>query len=676
MKTNSGLLVIAALLSALTAPVAKGVNYTLTDLGSAYFVNPLQAKVLNDQGEVIGSDPAVDGHAFIHSGGMWHDLGALNTSGMGSAGAVARGLNNSGAVVGQGDTGNAAQTDGFFTPGMASPLAALGLAGSGDTSKDAIAFAINDRGAIVGSIVDNTAQSARPFLFQAGSGARPFPASTDYVFAIDRYGNTLGRSTGDTPHTVVNGVALPKLDAYVPHAMNQAGQILLSVDAANSVKGVWGLIYDFGSGKSTKLPNLSKQSFGYTSYFDINDYGQVVGRGADENEVPHAIFYSAATGLVSLDALNFTVGGIPAHLIEARCINNQGQILCAGYVDGDGDGVTRNFLLTPDAPPVLPIAAAYDGLASVGGMNLGAVSIAVSKKDGFSVKLLAPGISYSFKGALTGGAFNDTVTVKGATLTVNLQVNAAERKVTGTIADGIRTFDVTALRVEKLGIFTGKFTALLQLVTPGPALPQGIGYGRMAVSKSGAIKINGQLGDGEKYIAAAKVRFDGTWAFYAPLYKKAAQPGGIAGMMDFNRVELESDCAGVLSWSNPGGFGTTDVTCKAALFTPAKGAQVLRFTDPMAGAATLDLAGGEQMIAQHTLSVSDKNAVTTTNPDPDPDALAVKLSSANGAMTGSFLHPATGAKASFTGVVQQKLNLGGGVFQGQTTAGSVLLTPQ
>ncbi len=77
-----------------------------------------------------------------------------------------------------------------------------------------------------------------------------------------------------------------------------------------------------------------------------------------------------------------------------------------------------------------------------------------------------------------------------------------------------------------------------------------------------------------------------------------------------------------------------------------------------------------------TLAVTDKNIVTVTAPNPDADALAVKLSASAGSMSGSFTHPATGKETPFVGVIQQKLNLGGGVFQGQATEGGVLLTPQ
>lgn len=668
MKAFTTLMVLAVSL----AGTARAVTYTIADLGSGYVVNPRQAKVINDAGEIIANDLAATGHGFLYTGGSWHDLGALNTSGIGIATSTVRGLNNMGVVVGLADTGNSEQTDAFVRSGFAGAFTALGLVGAGDASKDAAAFAINDRGAIVGSLVDNTERTASPFVFQQGGGLLSSGVGSDHNFAINNFGDILGRSTGETPRTVINGVPLPAAtDGFTPQTLNHAGQILLTLDGSLPIKGVWGLLYNYGTGKLTKLPNLAKDSIGDAAFLALNDFGHVVGRGTDANGMPHAIFYSPETGITSLDALDFTIGAVPVHLVEACGINNAGQIVCTGYLDGDADTVTRVFLLDPDAPPVLPLAATYDGIAKIGGNDTGACSITVMKTDTFSAKLVAPGISYAFSAKLTGGVFNGQVTVKGVTLTVNLQADAAHRKITGTIADGTTTFDVIALRQAKLGIFAGKLTALFQV--PAAPTPQGIGFGQITVSKAGAIKIVGVLGDGSPYTVSATLHYDGTWTFYTPLYLKDTQPGGIAGTITFNRIAADSDCAGTLRWVKPGAF-TTDVSLKAAYFKAVKGTQLLRFTNTTAGVATFAFAGGEQSLASHTLSVSNKNVVTVT--DPGADALAVKLATGNGALSGSFIHPATNKPAPFTGVVQQKLNIAGGLFLGPTTAGSVLLTPQ
>lgn len=658
---------IGSVALALVAVVpAATVTYTVTDLGTDHVINGFQTRIINDKGEIIANDLGTNGHAFLYRGGQWNDLGHLNGSGMGNHGTIARGLNNLGLVVGQSDTGAMEQADAIFQNG-AGALTSLGLVDGMNTNKDAVAHACNDRGTILGNVIDYGAGTRETFLRQSGSVARM--NDNIYSFGLNRFGDVLGQTVGLVPETRLNGAPLPPVTAgFIPHAINNVGQVLLSADTTHPVNGAWGLIYDSVSGKTKVLGNLSTKSGGYTSYFDINDAGIVVGRGSDENLEPHAVV-STPKGFLSLDSLGLTVGGQAVHLTEAHGINNAGQIVCVGYTTDPQ--AQHGFLLTPSAPTTLPLAAVYDGLASVGGTNLGAISISVTKTGSFSVKLKTPTVSYAFAGKLTNDAFTGPVTVKGVTLTVTLQADSAHEQITGTIADSTSTFDVAALRQVKRGLFKGSLTALLQIPgVPNPVNPQGTGFGAITVSKTGGIKVTGQLGDATKYSVSGALHIDGTWTFYAPLYTKTPQPGGIAGLVTFDRSGAESDCLGTLHWV--GSTFSTDVTLKGAYFKALKNTQLLHFTNPTAGAATFTLTGGEQTLPVHTLSISDKNLVTVT--DAAADDLTVKLSS-KGGLTGSFIHNVTGKKVTFIGVLQQKLNVGRGVFVGQTSAGAASLVP-
>ncbi len=662
---------VLALFAAFVWCATAAPTYTVTDLGDTYRVNGFQGKVVNDKGEVIGSELGPTGASFLYSAGSWHSLGHLNTSGMGNTATTARGLNSASLVVGDGDTGrvNGAleQTDAFFINGTGGTLTPLGLVSGANSNQVAIAHACNDLGAVVGNVIDHGAGTRDTFIYVPGTGITARTGDGVYSFAINRYGDVLGTALGLPPQPVLNGVPLRAATAgFNARAINNAGQILLSVDDVHPLAAGWGLIYDYATGKTTALGNLHPQSAGYTAFLDFNDWGHVVGRGSDETLAPHAVLYTPEDGLISLHALGLTAGGQPIHLTEAHGINNVGQIACVGYTNDPNDA--HAFLLTPDASPSLPMVAAYDGLASVGGVNVGAVAIAISKTNIATVKLRSGSLAYSFKITLTNGGFSGPpFAVKGVSLTVALQADAKHQTITGTIDDGTNTYAVTALHQTKLGIFAGNYTALLL----SPA--QGRGYGQMKVTKTGAVVVKGQLGDGSPYTAAALLHYDGTWTFYAPLYLKAAQPGTIAGSIAFNRAATDSDSAGSLFWSSPGNF-TTNVDFKGAFFKPAKGVQVLKFTNPTNGTAAFAFSGGGQALPPHTLSVTDKNDVTVT--DPGADELAVKISGAKGALTGSFL-PASGAKkVSFNGVMQQKLNLGAGVFVNAGTGGSVLLTPQ
>ena len=505
----------AALLGLLTR--AGAVDYTVTDLGNAHGIDGSLGRVLNDHGQVLGNDTADNGQPWLYTNGTWTALGHLNTSGTGTTTTVGTSLNNSGRVVGYGDTGRTGdvfdQTDGFFIDGPGGTLTPLNLVSMANNNQSVTACACNDRGTIVGTIADYATGTKETFLFVPGTGLTNRASSSIGAFAIGSFGDVLGVTGNETPQATLNGVALPaKTTAgLTPRAINDAGQILLTSRRTGA-----GLLYDYGTGKATTIPAPD----GVPAFFALNDRGEVVGRFTDEDNQTHAILYVPAAGVISLDALGLMIGGIPVHLTEAHGINNAGQIVCRGYITDPND--LHGYLLTPDTTPALPLAAAYDGLASVGGANVGAVSIAVSKSNVATVKLIAPGVSRAFKITLSAtGDFNDSIEVKGVTLNVMLQADAAHQKITGTIDDGTTTYDVTALRQAKLGIFAGKSTALLQVSGP-PISARGIGFGQMNVSKTGKIKITGQLGDGSKYSVSAQVHTDGSWTFFAPLYTEDA----------------------------------------------------------------------------------------------------------------------------------------------------------
>src|SRR5260221_529937 len=98
-SSRAALAGVAMLLVASTAQ-ANPPPYSIADLGNTYRINGYLGKVLNDGGEVIGNEIGDTGQPFLYSNGSWAPLGRLNTSGAGTTGTVALGLNNLGLVVG------------------------------------------------------------------------------------------------------------------------------------------------------------------------------------------------------------------------------------------------------------------------------------------------------------------------------------------------------------------------------------------------------------------------------------------------------------------------------------------------------------------------------------------------------------------------------------------------
>ena len=327
----------------------------------------------------------------------------------------------------------------------------------------------------------------------------------------------------------------------------------------------------------------------------------------------------------------------------------------------------------------------YAGLVMQSGSpsnaSSGFISLALGKTGSFTARLTMGGVRSSFKGTFDmSGNSTNTVTRKGlASLQVILQIlditnNTDE--IVGTVSDGDFKSDLLA----NLAVFSkvnlcplaGNYTFILEPADDtDPTVPQGFGYGTLAVSTAGGARMRGVLGDGTKISGSAPVAADGTWPLYVSLYKNLGSC--IASVtIDTNQL-LEASAnwfkpVTPLDHDYPGGF-TTSLTLRGALFVSSKDGG-----PSIAGSGTLTLGGGNlQSNLVKSVVIAATGSVTVS--PADVDQLTLKINPTTGQFSGGFLNPAVGKTTKLSGMLLQPDNSGAGFFQGSNQTGFVVLDP-
>ena len=330
--------------------------------------------------------------------------------------------------------------------------------------------------------------------------------------------------------------------------------------------------------------------------------------------------------------------------------------------------------------PFIPAKGVYNGLFyetnGVVFSSSGFFTATTMDNGGYSGNLSLAGQSLPFTGQMrVDGSATNTVSRAGTnSLILTLKWNLADRKtMAGHVTDGRWIAEVAANRspfnaATNPAPQAGSYDMILPGSSDSISQPGGDGYATIAISTAGQVTLNGKLADNTSMSQVTTLSDAGQWPFYQSLYSGK----GLA--LGWLNVESNS-LTGEVSWIKlaqaatyyPGGF---------VYQTNILGS---RYTPPSPGQRVLNFSTGQVWLANGNLSQSFTNQIglTTSNTVTNfsTNALTFTISTNSGSFSGSATDPVTHKVFSFSGVILQNSNIGGGFFLGTNRSGRIFIGP-
>lgn len=322
----------------------------------------------------------------------------------------------------------------------------------------------------------------------------------------------------------------------------------------------------------------------------------------------------------------------------------------------------------------------------------------VSKNGAFTGKVLLGPLSLSVKGKFLGsGLWTGIVTKKGVpyTVTLNVTVSGAPQQITGTVTGDNLNSTITAdlspwvNKTHEANAYVGSYNVLLPATG---TVPEGVGYGQVAIDKLGKVKFVGQTGNGTA-ISFSSTLFERSatevvFPFFAPVEKGL---GNIAGIVQYDATQPDSDLTGTLAWSKP-----TTLKVEPAAINGQIALHGSKYNKPAAGTRVILTASGAGTLNIHSPSFTTpptgatvflstsatlqvNNALAPVTSSNSVQNVTLKFTPATGLFTGKFTDPGLRKTFTFSGAATQQANGGvgtaAGLFIRGNRTGYVTLTP-
>jgi probable HAF family extracellular repeat protein len=315
-------------------------GYTVTDLGPTSSTGD-GAKGINSSGQVAVS---LDAQAYVWTNGVYAPSSGVNDGN----GPLA--INNLGHLTGAGNLRSFIYRNGTSTD-----------LGSIDPNGPDYIFAsgLNDDDVVVGTTYISSVNSYRAFVWSNGSIRELTPPSIPGNFSDAVAINDSGMIVG----SYLNEAARWDLSGDVTTMNPIAGDVsaaAVALNAAGIAVGTSHASYVFTTAATvwngiTPSPLAPFPQWPDTNALGINDLNQVVGNGGDGNLPADALLWENG-GVTDLNTL------IPANsgwqLASAAAINDSGQIVGYGYLNGAGHAFLLTLVPEPTSASCVAIAIA------------------------------------------------------------------------------------------------------------------------------------------------------------------------------------------------------------------------------------------------------------------------------------------------------------------------------
>ncbi len=308
----------------------------------------------------------------------------------------------------------------------------------------------------------------------------------------------------------------------------------------------------------------------------------------------------------------------------------------------------------------------------------GMMDVTIGVNGAFSAKLRYAGAVFAFTGnaaALSGVTVRLPRVGNALPLTVGLRLARQDGvpSLLLQVDDGaLRFTSVSRARPlfppSGISALIGQYTFQ---IPPPDAGGFGYGYGTARITRTGALRLEGVLGDGAPFSSGTYITEGHDTVLHIPLYE---DKGFIGGTVHFDESESGSDFSGALSWSRPvrptaqryiSGFSRPVTLLGSRFIVPAAGANLLSVTD-----ARLVFEGGDlPTLASINVRLGVRNTIAPVL--PVGGGFKTRLVTATGNFRGSF-----NGGQTFSGIVFQKASIAIGQFPSPDRVGSVRLEPR